>query len=684
VRLLARHSIQEAEKMTAQPIKSKAESDVPLGIQEELTPVGREFREKLRKDQQKQLETEEKSRPIILDHLNMMENPDIIGKPVIVEAVVSSTSVSYAVPAIIKATVKEKDQNPYITSSEFASNDPINLELVGIHVGLKNKRIERRFRPMTVLSFEEQKFRNVYLLRVRPPVFTLEKRGEKIVDEKGFEYKSFDIYIASDKSICFQPSSLIRLEGVPFPNPRTQKTTLLAYKVEFPEETQRFDAEKLMMLKLVFEGKTAKERFDWILSNFESYSQIIGRRNLATSGFLGFFSPEWVQLSGEKHPQRGWANIEIIGDTTTAKSETVRKLISLLKAGVLITAETASTVGLTGTATQIEKEGWFVDWGFLVLQDRRLLAIDGAHKLSQSNWAVLAEAERSGVIAIAKAAKNSAYARTRQIKIANAIDQDAGRYATKSISSFLYPIQSLTTILDKTSIARLDLAVFSNQYDVEPSEINKVRDGGSALELDFLSEVLRWVWSNTAKVVFTEEAFEYLLGQATELYNLFFSETIPLVTIDQKWKLARLSVAAAYLTLSTDDFQTVTVTKEHVEIIVEFLKAEYTNAGLNILAKETRFEKLDLQDVRLLLAEITAATRNTVDIEKVKEILRYIVLQGRFTKDDLKTQFSLSDNNELRPLLSALKNANLIKPGRGFYSEPKLIEAYKISKGFKL
>jgi len=258
------------------------------------------------------------------------------------------------------------------------------------------------------------------------------------------------------------------------------------------------------------------------------------------------------------------------------------------------------------------------------------------------------------------------------------------RYATKNMSSFLYPIQALTTILDKTSIARLDLAVFSNQYDVNPEEINKIGNGEPEPELELLSEVLRWVWSHKAKVVFTQEALEHLFNEATELYNLFFSEGIPLVTIDLKWKLARLSVAVAYLTLSTEDFQNVTVEKEHVEIIVDFLKAEYTNTGLNILAKETRFEKLDLQDVRLLLAEITAAMENAVDIEKIKEILRYIVLQGRVTKDDLTLKFSLADKSQLRPLLSALKTANLIKAGRGFYPEAKLIEAYKISEGFKI
>lgn len=44
-------------------------------------------------------------------------------------------------------------------------------------------------------------------------------------------------------------------------------------------------------------------------------------------------------------------------------------------------------------------------FGFLVLLNRQLLAVDGAHKLNQSNWASLAEAERSGVVSIVKAAK---------------------------------------------------------------------------------------------------------------------------------------------------------------------------------------------------------------------------------------------------------------------------------------
>jgi len=69
-----------------------------------------------------------------------------------------------------------------------------------------------------------------------------------------------------------------------------------------------------------------------------------------------------------------WGLVLFIGDTTTAKSETIRELIRLLGGSMLVTRETASTVGLTGTATQVEREGWFVDWGFLPLCDRKLLA----------------------------------------------------------------------------------------------------------------------------------------------------------------------------------------------------------------------------------------------------------------------------------------------------------------------
>ena len=621
-----------------------------------------------------------KPQPIMLSHLNMIEDPSLSGKPVVVDALVSSTSVAYLCPKEVEASGSDEEDFDITAHKQISPEDPLNLQLISVNEAVKYRRLKRFLGLSKDASIQEKGYRTVYRIRVRPPVFTLEKRGEKIVDERGFEYKALDIYVVAEKPIVFQPSSLIRIEGTPLPNPKTQQTTILAYKVDFPEENTTFDEEKLNTLQEKFKGLSVSERVCWILDNFERFSKIVGRRNFAMAGLLAYFTPLWVRFDGML--QRGWGNILFCGDTTTAKTETIRKLIMLLKAGMLITAETATAVGLTGTATQVEKEGWFVDWGFLVLLDRKLMAVDGAHKLSLSNWAALAEAERSGVVSIAKAAKNAAYARTRQIKIANPVDREADRYSTKSLSAFLYPCQAIPTILDKTSIARLDLAVFADQHDVAPEEINKVQAEEPEPELWFLAEALKWCWSGQAQIEFTEKAVYTIHNEAIELYRTFFYDEIPLCSIDMKWKLARLSAALAFLTLSTEDYTKVTVTKEHVDLVAKFIREEYSKAGLNILAQTERHEALTLEDVETLLLKIEGQLANVVDAETVCDILRFFVIRGRVTRDEVMAKFGLAETKQLRPLLATLTSEGLIKARKGFYSEPKLIQAYKASEGF--
>jgi len=626
----------------------------------------------------KRKEWEKGIKPEVLAHLNRIEDPSLAGKPLLVEAVVSSTSTAYFVPKALEITYEETKGDPETLNIIIPKVDPVNIKFVRISDEVKYNRLKRHFaRGKSVVRIEELGHRTVYRIRIRPQVFTLEKHGEKIVDaETGFEYKAYDVYVVAEKDMVFEPSSLIRLEGICVPNPRTQKTTLIIYRVETPGKVSFFDVEKLKQLKTIFQNKTVKERFEWILDNFECYSQIVGRRNLAKAGFLLFFTPVWINFNAEI--QKGWGNGLFIGDTTTAKTETLRKLIRLLRAGMLITAETASTVGLTGTATQIEKEGWFVDWGFLVLCDQKLLAVDGAHKLSLSNWAALAESERTGVVSIAKAAKDTAYARTRQIKVANPIDrEERSKFATRTLASFLYPCQALASVFDKTSIARLDLAVFSDQRDVAAKDINKPLDSKYDENLHLMSEVLKWCWSNQAEVKFTKEATDAILKEATELHNTFFAESIPLVSIDMKWKLARLSAACANATLSTDDFKSVMVTKEHVEEVAGFLKDEYSKAGLNTFAQAEKFEVLTKEDVTLIINNIINETKGVLTSEIIEKIFEFIVLHGRVTRDQLITKFNLQERKQLRPLLAMLRNEKLVSSGRGLYATPKLVQAYK-------
>jgi hypothetical protein len=635
--------------------------------------------------QQNQDNTSTKN-PQILEHINNIENPQFTGKPVTIQAVISSTSTAYTIPSTIKADIHEEDQISVTITPNIPLDDPINLSLTAITEETKNiklgKYLKNSYPTAKIYIKTTPRYRQIYSLRVRPPVFTLEKINNKLIDDKGYEYKHLDLYVISDTQLNFQPSTLTNLTGIPLPNPKTQKTTILVYHANFPEDNLNFDATKLTIVQTKFQGKGVGERLNWIIDNFELYSHVVGRRNIAKAAFLGYFSPLHVKFNDQL--QRGWAIINIVGDTTTGKSETVKKLSALLKAGMVISAETASTVGLTGTAQQTDKDGWFIDWGFLPLMDRKLLAIDGSHKLGPSCWAALAEAERSGILSIAKAAKNNTYARTRQIKIYNPVDREADRYSTKSLGSFLHPVQALTTILDPTSIARIDLCVFSDQRDVTPELINKKIIASAEPELEYLSEVLKWAWSGKAQIEWTDEAVALLLLKATELYNTFFLEAIPLVSIDVKYKIARLSVALAQCTLSTNEaYSVVWVTGEHVGVIVDFLVEEYTHAGLGLLAQEYKFEKLSLEDVTELILRVQGQLAKN-PIENLVAILCFIVTQGHTTCDELKAKFDLVENNQVRPLMAILKTEGLLSVKRGYYPSPKLIEAYKITEGFTM
>lgn len=607
-------------------------------------------------------------------HLGSIENPELERTPIKIEGIVSSTSIAYLVPREVDATwltpkrkdLKQKDHT-------IDPSSPDTIKFVGISDSAKRRLLADIMEVPTKATFDEFSHRICYRLRLRPRVFTLEQRGEKILDERGFEYKAFDVYIVSDDNLNLTPSTRVILDGYSLPDPKTQRATFLASAVHFPEAVEAFDREALERLGARWHGLSVRQRVDWILENFELFSHLVGRRNLAYAGLLAYFTPVWIEFDGDR--QRGWGLVLIIGDTTTGKSETILKLIMLLRAGTLITAETASAVGLTAAAIKQERGEWFTDYGFLVLNDRRLLAIDGYQRLSTHAQATTSEAERRGVVVKGTAAKGSAPAKTRQIKIGNPKDLDAGRYSTKAIVDFYHPILSVASIQDKTGIGRLDLAVISDERRVRAEEVNVPRAGVHDPDLELLSEVLKWTWSGP-KVEFTEDAVKHILKEATRLYEKFYSPSVPLVGIDMKWKLARLSTALASLTLSaTPDFDAVIVTREHVEEVVHSLEGEYQEAGLHILSKSEVHEAPTEDDLNQLLYDLDNLG---LAEEKSRSILTFIAMKGRVTKDVLRTEFSLADKGELRPLVAILQGRELIKTGRGYYPTTKLIQLSRL------
>ena len=135
--------------------------------------------------------------------------------------------------------------------------------------------------------------------------------------------------------------------------------------------------------------------------------------------------------------------------------------------------------------------------------------------------------------------------------------------------------------------------------------------------------------------------------------------------------------------ISTDDYTQVTITKDHVELIYEFLQDEYTKADLSTLAQTEKIEKLTVEDVEEMLTRIEVAlTKEPLNQPQILAILEHVVQSGGTTGDQLKVKFDLTENNQRRPLMAILQTEGLTKNNRGIYPTTKLIDVYKTTDNF--
>lgn len=619
---------------------------------------------------------------IELSSLTKIENPSLTGKVVKVNAIIASNTISYNVPKRVKAECRVKDDDHYCNKQyEFKIHNTEKAGFVDIDATKRLKvlfqKAQWNFKSSCDVVIKELETSTLKKLRIRPIMTILAENEEgKIVDEEGNEYKLYDIYLEQNKVQSLEAGKEIEIIGTIIPDPKSQRITLIANKVKKIEDID-YDVSNIKKLRELYRKLGSVEQIvEWQTNEFEKFSKINRRYNITKAGLLAFFSPLIFEFEGKRI--NGWIKIVIIGDTTTGKSETMRMLVILLKSGQMITGETASVVGLTATASQSSNNQWFVEWGALPLNDRRLLVIDGAHKLTSEQWASLAETERTGIINIQKAGKGQAKARTRQIKIMNPISED--RRTTTAMKSLYYPIQAIINTLQLQSIARQDLAIFVVD-DVASKDRNKRNGLSYDKTLDCLSDLLKLVWNQKFDIIIEEDAIDEILLKATELENRFKDEDIPLITNDQKYKLARLSVSLAGLCCSfNEDFTELRVLKEHVDHVADFIDSEYKNAGLDKVAKSNRGLQVDEDVISDIVYDIKIKLNNhTPEItqDDVLKMLVWLATQTQFTKDTIMAKFHLAEKNEVRPLVSYLQNEGLIDRRNGFIPTTKLINVGK-------
>ena len=603
---------------------------------------------------------------IQLETLSDIEKTEYAGKLIKVKAIIVSNSVAYNVPKVLESKCTNGDDRHECgksTPSKFELSSETMAEFVEIKSEQrrmkKSSLVKNKFSDNCVIQYYETESTTFQKFRVKPIVPGLYKEEEQVVDDKGNKWSMYDIFLEQEKEIgSVEAGKEIDITGLVIPDPKTQKITLIVKEMVITDDNE-YDVDKIRELKKFFENKqSVSEIMDWLVFNFEKYSRIIQRRNVAETTFLTYFSPLYIDFEGEIG-KKNWMKSVVMGDSTTGKSESVRKAILLLRIGQIISGEIASIAGLAGAAIHSSGGGgWFVEFGVLALQDKKLLAIDGSHKLGKEEKDKLAETERNGKVEITKAAKSSAWARTRQIKIENPLDDD--RITTRAMNDVLHLVHSLQHNFQIQSIARIDLACFVVD-DVDTEARNRLCDFEYDPLLENLSELIRLTWSQNYVVKFSDDAMNEIVEQAIQLENKFKCEPYPLLSNDTKYKLAKISSSLACLTCSFDDsFDTVTITAEHVKYVASMINAEYTRAGLDEIVKRSKYDKIDILTLYNIIDEIKKKVKeDNKDI--ILDILQWLAETGNFNNDALKEQFDLSRDTQLKPLVGYLVDKKIIK-----------------------
>lgn len=283
----------------------------------------------------------------------------------------------------------------------------------------------------------------------------------------------------------------------------------------------------------------------------------------------------------DKLQRRGWLEACVVGDTRTGKSEVANQLQRHFGFGEIVSGENTSYAGLVGGAVKFD-EAWFVKWGRLPLNDRRLIVIDEVTGMNIQDIALMSGVRESGVADITKIETQKANARTRAIWIGNV------REPKNDLSEYDYGCLALHDLIGQPEdIARFDYCLAAARNEVSSTTVNRRHNISSKAKYssEACSNLILWAWSRERDtVVFQREAVDACHRHAIEMGDHYTSQMPLVMAENQRIKLARIAAAIAARLFSTDDGENLIITAEHVDAARDMLELFYDSAAFGYTA----------------------------------------------------------------------------------------------------
>lgn len=507
-------------------------------------------------------------------------------------------------------------------------------------------------------TIEVEEYMNIEELRMIP------KAEANFGFSTGHEYVVRTGYSISAN---LKTNSRYNMVGYMYPDPLTQHATYMFDKA-LPEKDLISDfemSEEIYEQLKIFQPKgsqTVEDKFNEIHEDIErNVTYIWQRRDVAIAVDLIYHSALNFYFQGQ-FVKRGWGELLIIGDSGQAKSTIVERMMNHYRVGEMHSGESSRRTGLVYNIQQNNKR-WFLVWGAFPLNDGGLITLDELSGISEDDLAVMSDVRSSGIAKSTGVITAETTARTRAIYISNPRN---GR----PLNTETHGINAVLKLFGKTEdVRRLDLAMAVASGDVDPSIVNKsIEDMPPVLhkyDSDLCNMRVLWAWSRRPEhIIIGKEATDAILKHATEMGRKYSSKIPVVEAADQRIKIARMAVSTAMSLFSTEDGESVIVTKEHVDYVVDFMNKIYSSKSLGY-DKLSEIDKVqtDSSDTNIDSLVNKFLLVPLMDHNETVDILYGLPYFSRNTLED----YTGLPRDELKVLLKFLTNNHLVEKIRSDY-----------------
>jgi hypothetical protein len=456
-----------------------------------------------------------------------------------------------------------------------------------------------------------------------------------------------------------EPNQTVQVVGALHPSPRHQQNEFLAWDVAKQETSlDRFDMDSEVLRDLrrfqPQRGESPLKKLAKIAAELEQHvTHIYGRRELHAAIDLVFHSALSFKFAGQII-RRGWLDLLVVGDTRTGKSEVASRIVDHYEAGEIVECESASFAGIIGGLQQYgASKEWAITWGAIPINDRRLVVLDEVSGLDPSEIAEMSSVRSSGTAQLTKIRQEETLARTRLIWMGN---PRGGK-----LSDFTYGVQAIQPLIGSPEdVARFDLAMSLRAGEVPANAINRRYEPGRLhYPAESCHSLIRWGWSRTAdQIVWGKGAEDAIFKAANEMGKMYIEEP-PLVQVaNVREKIARVAVALAIRTFSTDrSGERVVVRRVHVRDAVQFMNILYAMPGFGYAERS-----------RQIINDRKEAEKHAKRIKEYMyrkpQLAHFLRGTGSFRRQDLEEIMNI-DREEANAIISLLWEAKMVRKIKG-------------------